>query len=87
MADKNREFLAASVKMMQARRWDVIAAQIADKITVLVRVPPALLNRSQSAAEQALSVSQDMAPQGWAFAGFSFDGQSLNVDLVRDKLE
>jgi hypothetical protein len=84
MPDKNADFLAASIKTMQAKKWDISAAQINDKITVMVRVPPALLSARQTPAEQAIEVSTQVDHQGWRLVGFNYDGQSLFVDLVHD---
>lgn len=87
MPDKNTDFLAAAMKRIQQRRWEVLAAQVADKISIMIRVPAALLSRQLSAGDQAIQVAHDLAPDGWILTGFNYDGATLLVDLARDRLE
>jgi hypothetical protein len=87
MADKNTDFLQSAIKRIQLKRWEVLAAQIAAKISVMIRVPAALLARQITPADQALQVARDLSADGWRLAGFNLGSDHLLVDLERDLLE
>ena len=82
--DRNLEFLSASLKNFQARRWEIFGANITDAIRVTIRVPRASLNTRSSPAEQAVAIGQDLSRFGWRLTGFAYDQDNLNVDLVHD---
>lgn len=87
MPGKNEDFLQATIKQLQLKRWELMAATITDRISILIRIPAATLTKTLTPAEQALSNARQLAPQGWRLTGFNFDGNHLLIDAAHDLLE
>lgn len=82
---KDQDFLNAAIKRIQLKKWEVMGAQIAERITILVRIPAPLIAQRQTAAEAALDAGQQLKADGWIVTGFNFSGGELLVDLARER--
>lgn len=84
MADKNADFLLTQMKIWRSRSYEVLGAQIGNKITATVRVPKTLIRGQFNDAEKALEVFKTVEKDGWSLAGFSYDESAVLVDIKRD---
>lgn len=86
-ADKNTEFLSSAMQRIQQRRWEVLAAQIEEKIFITIRVPAAVRNPQQTGGDQAIQVARDLGADGWTLSGFNYEDNHLIINLRHDRLE
>lgn len=82
MADASTTFLQSNITKFQAKRWEIIGAQISDKITITVRISKTLIPGATTSADKALKVSQQLQQDGWTLAGFSADDAAITVDIT-----